>query len=109
MAVLRSFAINEHASVRLIGLYIVALLREPPALLRDREFALACAEREAALTHRKDAESLLWLAQVYRATGQVEKSRSTAREGFALLPAPQPGGAKSSMQKLLEFQSQPSR
>ncbi len=109
LAVLRSFAIEDHASVRMIGLYIAALLSEPPALLRDRQFAVACAEREVALTHRKDTESLLWLAQVYRATGQVEKSRSTAREGLALLPVPQPGGVKSSMQKLLEIQSQPSR
>ena len=109
LAVMRSFAIKEHASVRLVGLYIAALLREQPALLRDREFALACAEREVALTHRKDTESLLWLAQVYRATGQIDKSRATANEGLALLPPVQPGSANPIMRKLLEIQAQPAR
>jgi tetratricopeptide (TPR) repeat protein len=109
LAVLKAFANKENASVRLIGLYIAALLRGQPALLRDREFALACAEREVALTHRKDTESLLWLAQVYRGTGQIDKSRATANDGLALLPPTPPGSPKPNMRKLLEIQAQPAR
>jgi hypothetical protein len=106
---LRSFAVNDHASVRMIGLYIAALLSNPAALLRDRQFAVECAEREATLTHRKDIESLLWLAQVYRTTGQIDKSRAAASEGLALLPPVQPGSAKPSMRKLLEIQAPTAR
>ena len=61
------------------------------------------------MTHRKDSESLLWLAQVYRATGQFDKSRATANEGLALLPPTQPGSAKANMRKFLEIQAQPVR
>jgi tetratricopeptide (TPR) repeat protein len=109
LAVLRSFAVKDHASVRMIGLYIVALLSEKAAFLRDRQFAVSCAEREVALTHRKDAESLLWLAQVYRAIGQIDKSRSTAKEGLALLPPVRAGDAKPNMRKLLEIQARTDR
>jgi len=109
LALLRSFAIKDHASVRMIGLYIAALLSDPPSLLRDQQFAVARAERAVALTHRKDTESLLWLAQVYRTTGQAGKSRAAANEGLALLPPVQPGRAKPNMRKLLEIQAQTAR
>jgi hypothetical protein len=49
---------------------------------------------------------LLTLAQAYRASGQIEKSRTTATEGLALLPALQPGGVKPRIRKLLEIQTQ---
>jgi len=49
---------------------------------------------------------LLTLAQAYRATGQIEKSRATAKEGLALLPAPQPGSVKPRVRKLLQIQAQ---
>jgi tetratricopeptide (TPR) repeat protein len=107
LAVLKSFAVKDGASVRMLGLYVTAVLNIEHGVLRDRQFASSCAEREVALTHRKDVESLLWLAQVYRANGQFEKSRITASEGLALLPAPKPGGGKSNMRKLLEIQMQP--
>jgi len=93
----------------MIGLYIAALLSDPPSLLRDQQFAVARAERAVALTHRKDTESLLWLAQVYRTTGQAGKSRAAANEGLALLPPVQPGRAKPNMRKLLEIQAQTAR
>jgi tetratricopeptide (TPR) repeat protein len=109
LALLRSFAIKDHASVRMIGLYIAALLSDPPSLLRDQQFAVARAERAVALTHRKDTESLLWLAQVYRTTGQAGKSRAAANEGLASLPPVQPGRAKPNMRKLLEIQAQTAR
>jgi tetratricopeptide (TPR) repeat protein len=107
LAVLKSFAIKDQASVKLLDLYVMGLLDVQPALLRDREFAVACAEREVVLTHRRDTTSLLSLARIYRATGQTDKSRATAKEGLALLPALQPGSVKENMRKLLEIQAQP--
>jgi len=109
LAVLRSFAIKDHASVRLLDLFVTGLLSVQPELLRDRQFAVECAEREVALTHRKDTASLLSLAQIYRATGQIDKSRATANEGLALLPALQPGSVKENMRRLLEIQAQRAR
>jgi hypothetical protein len=50
---------------------------------------------------------LLTLAQAYRASGQREKSRATASEALALLPAPQPDSVKPRIRKLLELQLQP--
>ncbi len=82
------------------------LLVVQPASLRDPQFALACAERAAALSHRKRPSMLLTLAQAYRATGQIEKSRATANEGLALLPTLQPGSVKPRIRKLLEMQAQ---
>ena len=107
LAVLKSFAIKDQASVKLLDLYVTAILSVQPALLRDRQFAVACAEREVALTHGKDTASLLSLARIYRATGETDKSRATANEGLALLPALQPGSVKENMRKLLEIQAQP--
>jgi hypothetical protein len=52
---------------------------------------------------------LLTLAQAYRASGQIEKSRATAKEGLASLPAVQPGSVKPRIRKLLEIQAQTTR
>ena len=82
------------------------LLMVEPASLRDPKFAVACAERAVALSHRRIPSMLLTLAQAYRASGQAEKSRVTAQEGLALLPAPQPGSVKPRIRKLLEAQAQ---
>jgi hypothetical protein len=48
----------------------------------------------------------LTLAQAYRASGQMEKSRTTAKEGLALLPALPPGSVKPNIRKLLENEAQ---
>jgi eukaryotic-like serine/threonine-protein kinase len=105
LAVLKSFALKDGASVRMLNLYVTALIGAGHILPQHQTSAISCAEREVALTHRKDAEAMLALAQVYRATGQVEKSRATAREGLALLPSPKPGSTKTIMRSLLETQS----
>jgi len=55
-----------------------------------------------AMSHATTPSSLLTLAQAYRASGQIEKSRTAAREGMALLPALQPGSVKPNIRKLLE-------
>jgi hypothetical protein len=78
------------------------LLYAEPASLKDPRLAVSCAERAVALTHRRMPSRLLTLAQAYRAAGQIEKSRAAAREGLALLPAPQPGSVKPRIRKLLE-------
>jgi hypothetical protein len=75
-----------------------------PASLREPQFAVSCSERAVTLNHRKTPSMLLTLAQAYRASGQTEKSRATASEALALLPAPQPGSAKPRIRKLLELQ-----
>lgn len=106
LAVLKSFAERNDAPVRMLNLYVAGVLSVRPALLRDPASAIATAEREVAMTHRKDTESLLELAEVYRATGALEKGRATAREGVALLTPPKPGGMKENMRKLLEIQAQ---
>jgi uncharacterized protein HemY len=82
------------------------LLTVEPVSLRDPKFAGACAERSVALSHRHIPSTLLMLAQAYRAAGQIEKSRATANEGLALLPAPQLGSVKPRIRKLLEIQAQ---
>jgi len=77
-----------------------------PASLKDPRLAVSCAERAVALTHRRMPSKVLTLARAYRAAGQIEKSRAAASEGLALLPAPQPGGIKPRVRKLLEALAQ---
>jgi hypothetical protein len=84
-----------------------AFLTVEPASLRSPQFALACAEREVAMSHATTPSRLLTLAQAYRASGQIEKGRATAKEGLALLPALQPGSVKPNIRKLLENEAQP--
>ncbi len=82
------------------------LLVAEPAPLRNPRLAVSYAERAVALTHRRMPSRLLTLAQAYRASGQIEESRAVAKEGLALLPAPQPGSIKPRLRKLLEIQAQ---
>jgi len=77
-----------------------------PATLKDTKLAVACAERAVMLSRRKLPTKLLTLAQAYRAAGQFEKSRAAAKEGLALLPAPQPGSVKPRIRRLLEIQAE---
>jgi tetratricopeptide (TPR) repeat protein len=106
IAGLKELARKEQASSLILDMAASDLLMVEPASLRDPRFAAACAERAVALNHRKTPSMLLTLAQAYRASGQTEKSRATASEALALLPAPQPGSAKPRIRKLLELQLQ---
>jgi hypothetical protein len=83
-----------------------AFLTVEPASLREPQFAVVCAESEVSLSHRQTPFMLLTLAQAYRAAGQIDKSRATAKEGLALLPTLQPGSVKPRLRKLLEIQAQ---
>lgn len=79
------------------------LQAEPPAA-RHPGLALRNAGHAVELTHRKIPGMLLTLARAYRANGQIDLSRATAREGLALLPQPPPHAAPTNMRRLLEKQ-----
>lgn len=79
-----------------------AMLTVLPLQLRDFRLTVQYAERLAALSHRKDPNCLLLLSQAYRADGQSEKARATAREGLALLPPYVPGTRAVRCRVLLE-------
>lgn len=103
---LRNAAGRDEVSPHVLALVVAAFLEAEPASLRDPQLTLALAERGVTLTHRKTPAWLLYLAQAYRAAGDVDKSRVAAKEGLALLPAWQPGSAESNIRRQLEFQSQ---
>jgi eukaryotic-like serine/threonine-protein kinase len=107
LAELRNAASKGSASTMVLDLVVTAFFEAEPESLRDPEFALACAERGVALTHRKMPEWLLMLAQAYRATGQTEKASAAAEEGLALLPNWPPGSPKPRIRKLLELEAKP--
>jgi hypothetical protein len=102
MAIMRELAKKDQASPMILDQAAEDFIRVQPASLRDPQFAVSCAERAVAFSHGQRPSQLLTLAQAYRATGQIEKSRATARQGLALLPAIQPGSAKPRIRKLLE-------
>jgi len=102
IATMRELAMKAQASPMILDQAADAFIRVQPASLRDPQFALACAQRAVALGHGQRPSDLLTLAQAYRASGQIDKGRATARQGMALLPAIQPGSTKPRIRKLLE-------
>jgi serine/threonine protein kinase len=107
LASMKELYSKAHFTAQLLDQLADAFLRAEPASLEDPQLALACVQRETALSHSRTPSMLLTLAQAFRATGQIEKSRATAREGLALLPPAQPGNVKPRNRKLLEVQAQP--
>jgi tetratricopeptide (TPR) repeat protein len=104
---MKELSSKEQASALTLDMTASDLLIVEPTAMRNPQFAIACAERAVALSHRRIPSMLLTLAQAYRASGQIEKSRTVAKEGLALLPAPQPDSVKPRIRKLLELQAQP--
>jgi len=102
ISALRVLAVKGGVSPMILDQAANDFLKAEPASLQDPEFAVSCAQREIALSHGKTPSMMLTMAQAYRASGQLEKSRATAAEGLALLPALPPGGAKPNIRKLLE-------
>jgi len=102
LATLKQVAEKAQASPMVLDQAANAFLTVEPAALRNPQFAGACAEREVAMSQGRTPSKFLTLAQAYRASGQIERSRITAMEGLALLPSPQPGAAKANIRKLLE-------
>jgi tetratricopeptide (TPR) repeat protein len=105
LSVIRSIAEKDKASSMVLDRAVTALLNAEPTSLRDPKLAVTWSERGVALTHRKVATWMLSLAQSYRASGQSDKARATAKEGLALLPNQQPGDPKSWIRKLLEAET----
>ena len=105
LAVLKDLAAKDQASPMILDQAVGAFLRVEPASLRDPQFAVACAERGVARSHRQSVPRLLSLSQAYRAAGQGEKARATANEALALLPALKPGSMKPRLRKLLEIEA----
>jgi hypothetical protein len=103
---MRDSARKDQASPLTLAQTAEDFLKVEPSSLRDPQFAVSCAEQAVALSHRQMPSMLLTLAQAYRAVGQIEKSRATANEGLALLPAIEPGSVKPRIRKLLEIQAQ---
>jgi tetratricopeptide (TPR) repeat protein len=108
LAILKNLA-QKDASPAILDLALKTILRVEPASLKDPQLAVTWAERGVALSHRKTPAWLLLLAQAYRGSGQIEKSRAAALEGLALLPALPPGSVKPNIRKLLESQTQLAR
>ena len=106
LAALKGAIKEDGGSPEILDTTAKDLLIAEPVLLRDPRVAVSCAERAVSLSHRKMPSRLLTLAQAYRAAGQTERSRTAAKEGLALLPAPQPGAPKPRLRKLLEIQAQ---
>ena len=105
IATLKDLAMKSQASPMTLNQAANALLKVEPAFLRDPEFAVLCAERSVALSRRQTPSLLLTLAQAYRAAGQIDKSRTAASEGLALLPPSQPGSVRPRLRKLLEIEA----
>jgi len=102
LAALKEVAEKKQASPMVLDQAANAFLTALPTSLRNPQFAVACAEREVAMSHATMPSRLLTLAQAYRASGQIEKDRAAAKDGLALLPAPQPGSIKPNIRKQLE-------
>jgi tetratricopeptide (TPR) repeat protein len=106
LVALKEVAEKKQASPMVLDQVANAFLIVEPASLRNPRFAVACAKREVATSAKKTPSRLLTLAQAYRASGQIEKSRAAAKEGLALLPTPQPGSMKPNIRKRLENEAQ---
>jgi tetratricopeptide (TPR) repeat protein len=105
LAILKEAAKKEDAAPMVLDLAVDSFVHARPASLRDPQFAVVCAEREATLSHRKDPLVLLSLAQAYHAAGQRQRMRAAAQEGLSMLPSPEPGTPKSRLRKLLETEA----
>ena len=107
IATLKELSSKPQASVMILDQTVRGLLHVEPVSLRDPRFAVACAERAAALSHRKTASLLLSLAQAYHAAGQTDKARATAAEAITLLAPQVPGAPKPRIRRMLEMEAGP--
>jgi len=103
---LKSLGAQNQASPTTLDQAASDLLMVEPASLREPKTAVSFAERAVSFTHRKSPSMLLTLAEAYRAVGQIEQSRATAKEALALLPAVEPGNVKPRIRRQLEMQEQ---
>jgi len=105
LARLKSLGQEPQASGMILSQVSEAFRVAEPETLRDPAFAVQCARRAAEAAAGKSPTRQLELANAYRAAGQIDTSRATAREALALLAPLRPGGAKPRIRKLLEIQT----
>jgi tetratricopeptide (TPR) repeat protein len=106
LASYREMTQSKDVSAMVLESAATAFSTVQPASLRDTHFAVACAERAVDQSHRQRPAVLLTLAQALHAEGQLDQGRQVAKEALALLPALQPGAARSNIRKQLEFEAQ---
>jgi serine/threonine protein kinase len=82
---LEPIALDQAAAANQLGHAVDALLMAQPETLRRPALAVKAAERMVELSHRARPSYLLELTLAYRAAGQAERARETAREGLKLL------------------------
>jgi tetratricopeptide (TPR) repeat protein len=84
LAKLKSLAQEPQASGMVLSQASEAFRIAEPESLRDTAFALQCSLRAAQAAEGHSPTRLFELADAYRAAGQIEKSRATAKEALAL-------------------------
>ena len=102
---LRASAMAGDASIQTLEYAASVFWTVLPTRLRNPLLAVQFAERLVNQTHHRKPLFLLSLAQAWHAAGQLERARTTAREGLALLPALAPGALKPRLRRLLEFEA----
>jgi tetratricopeptide (TPR) repeat protein len=105
IAAAKLLAASGQASPEILNQTASAILLSATASRTDLQSAVSISERDVKLCHGLRPEHVLVLAEAYRATGQIEKSRTTAKQGLALLPSVESGAPKSNIRKLLEIQA----
>jgi serine/threonine protein kinase len=94
LARLKSLGQEPQASGMVLSQISEAFRIAEPETLRDPAFALQCSLRAAQAAGGKSPTRLFELADAYRAAGQIEKSRATAKEALALQAPIQPSSQK---------------
>ena len=102
VAILKAVAKQQDAQGFDLDAVATGLTIVEPEQFRDPKMAVACAERMVESSHRQKPGFLLTLAQAYRAAGQRERARTTAKEGLGLLPSPAPDRVPSRIRKKLQ-------
>lgn len=105
LSVFRQIGSGQQCPVMTLLVAAQDFLNAEPASMRDPELALGYAQHAVELSHHRIPIMLLTLATAYRANGQIDLSRATAREGLALLPQPPSHTVPTNMRRLLEQQT----
>jgi predicted Zn-dependent protease len=107
VAILKAVGKDQNAHGGDLDAVATGLTMVMPPSLRDSQLAVECAERMVEMSHHQKPGFLLTLARAYRAAGQPEKARATAKEGFALLPAATAATVPSRIRKQLQAELAP--
>ena len=105
LALLRHAAESSHRTADVLNHAVEAELTAEPATLRDSKAAVRYAEQGVELTHGREAEYLLLLAQAQHADQRLDAAEDTARQGLKLLPDLKPGFPVSHLRKMLDLEA----